>query len=181
VQSLKNDNQRLLRILSELLDLTQVEAGRIQLNIQPVPPVEIIDKAESSVANVAKEKNIVIKRDLEQNPGNNLADQEKTVWVLNNFLTNAIRYSPENSEVIIRSSKKGNQVELGIHDHGIGINPNYQQKIFDRFFRVPGTTKKGSGLGLAISKELVESMGGQVGLHSEEGKGSYFYLRLPKA
>jgi len=179
VQSLKDDNKRLLKILSELLDMSQVESGRIQLNIQPVSVTELITKAEVTVFNVAKEKNIIIRKETESDLKMILADEEKIIWVLNNFLTNAIRYSPENSEVLIKAKRiDDNQVEIGVQDSGIGIDPSYQQKIFDRFFRVPGTQKKGSGLGLAISKELIEAMGGLTGVISDIGKGSYFYCRM---
>jgi two-component system, NtrC family, sensor histidine kinase KinB len=180
VQSLKHDNQRLLRIISELLDMTQVESGRIQLNIQPVPVTELIGKAEASVLNMAREKNITTKKEIANNLPAIRADAEKTVWVLNNFLTNAIRYSYENGDITIRAANsENNMIEIGVQDFGIGIEPSYQQKVFDRFFRVPGSQKKGNGLGLAISKEFIEAMGGQIGVVSHIGQGSYFYCLLP--
>lgn len=180
VQSLKRDNQRLLRILSELLDMSQVEAGKMQLDLQPVSISEIIAKSELSVTNAAKEKNISLQKDIPAETPFIEADAEKTVWVINNFLTNAIRYSPENSTITIKVNRPGEQfLEIGVQDHGIGIDPGFQGKIFDRFFRVPGVQdKKGSGLGLAISKDFVEAMGGTIGVESEPGKGSYFYCRF---
>ncbi len=181
VQSMKNDNQRLLRILSELLDMAQVESGRIQLDIQSISPAELVAKAEASVANMAREKNITIKKEMAAALPPIQADAEKTVWVLNNFLTNAIRYSYENGEIVIKVMQPDNNtVEIGVQDFGIGIEPSYQKKIFDRFFRVPGSAKKGNGLGLAISKEFMDAMGGQIGVVSDYGKGSYFYCLLHK-
>jgi NtrC-family two-component system sensor histidine kinase KinB len=108
------------------------------------------------------------------------ADTEKAIWVLNNFLTNAIRYSPENGEIIIKAKKVNPQeVEIGVQDFGIGIEATFQTRIFDRFFRVPGSKeKKGTGLGLAISKDIVEGMDGRIGLISEPGKGAYFFGRF---
>jgi signal transduction histidine kinase len=180
VQSLKHDNQRLLRILSELLDLSQVETGKMEINLQPVYVNDLVSKAELSVSNAAKEKNISIKKEISPNLPPVQADSEKTVWILNNFLTNAIRYSAENSEVIIKAGKIDNQfVEIGVQDFGIGVDPSFQKKIFDRFFRVPGTKdKKGTGLGLAISKDFAEAMGGEIGVKSQLAHGSYFYSRL---
>jgi NtrC-family two-component system sensor histidine kinase KinB len=176
VQSLKRDNQRLLRILSELLDLSQVEAGKMQLDLQPVSIHDIISKAELAVSNAAKEKNISIQKNIAHKIPAIQADAEKTVWIINNFLTNAIRYSPENSEIVIKAKETDQHVEIGVQDQGIGIDPGFQNKIFDRFFRVPGIQdKKGSGLGLAISKDFVEAMGGEIGVVSDLGKGSYFY------
>jgi signal transduction histidine kinase len=180
VQSLKSDNQRLLRILSELLDLSQVESGKMQLKLQSVSSLDIISKAELTVANAAKEKNITIRKHIEPSLPSVKADSEKAMWVLNNFLTNAIRYSPENGEITIRAFKiSPEQVEIGVQDSGIGIDSSFQNKIFDRFFRVPGSKeKKGTGLGLAISKDIMQEMEGEIGLKSELGKGSYFFSRF---
>jgi signal transduction histidine kinase len=180
VQSLKEDNQRLLRILSELLDLSQVESGKMQLNIQPVHCMDIILKAIGSVQNAAKEKNIAIKQHIEDTLPVVQADVEKAGWILINFLTNAIRYSPENGTITLEAHKlNGQAVEIGVQDEGMGIEPTFQQKIFDRFYRVPGIKeKKGTGLGLAISKDFAEAMGGEIGVQSEPGKGSYFYCRF---
>lgn len=179
VKNLKSDNQRLLRILSELLDLSQVDSGRIQLKNQTFSAKDLIQKAIATTNNAAKEKNINISVSLPKELPLIQADEEKSVWVMNNFLTNAIRYSPENGEIILKAEAKDNSVKLSIQDFGIGIDPAYQQKIFDRFFRVPGTQKKGTGLGLAISKEFIEAMKGSVQVESEPGKGSTFTFYLP--
>ncbi|MEI9943996.1 MAG: ATP-binding protein [Chitinophagaceae bacterium] len=182
VQSLKNDNQRLLRILSELLDMSQVESGRMELTIRDITVAGIITKAEESVANAIKEKNITVKKEIEEDLPMVKADAEKIPWVLNNFLTNAIKYSPENGSLVIKAFQKENFIEVSVRDFGSGIEENFQPKIFDRYFKVPGTKeKKGTGLGLAISKDFVEAMGGTIGVTSHPGKGSYFYFRLPVA
>lgn len=182
VQSMKNDNQRLLRIVSELLDMSQVESGRIQLNIQEVLPDGIITKAEQSVANAVKEKNITLRKETENNLPALKADAEKASWILINFLTNAIKYSPENGTILLNAMRKGNYIEIGVRDFGTGIGEAFRSKIFDRYFKVPGTKeKKGTGLGLAISKDFIEAMGGTIGVESQTGKGSYFFFRLPAA
>ena len=179
IQSLKEDNKRLLRILSELLDLSQVESGKIQLNLQSVPPYYIIQKAEESIINTAKEKKIAIKKEIAENLPAIKADPEKATWVLNNFLTNAIKYTPENGEIIIKAVLNKEYLEIGVQDFGTGIETGFQSKIFDRYFKVPNTgVKKGTGLGLAISKDFTEAMGGTIGISSEIGKGSYFFFRL---
>lgn len=180
VQSLKNDNQRLLRILSELLDMSQVESGRMQLNIQSTSVYDIVAKAEQSASNALKEKNIIVKKEMEKDLPLVQADAEKSAWILNNYLTNAIKFSPENGTLIIRAIRKDGYVETGIKDFGIGIEEGFQTKIFDRYFKVPATKeKKGTGLGLAISKDFVEAMGGIIGVESQVGRGAYFYFRLP--
>src|SRR5262245_47320240 len=116
VQNLKEDNKRLLRILSELLDMSQVESGKIQLNLQPVQPIVLIDKTVQSVHNVAKEKNISIKKEIAENLPAIQADADKTVWVLNNFLTNSIRYSPADSNIIVTAKKMDNNIQFSVQD-----------------------------------------------------------------
>jgi signal transduction histidine kinase len=178
VQSLKEDNKRLLRILSELLDLSQVESGKIQLNLQPIQADILVRRAVESVQNVAKEKNVSIKRELKENLPDIKVDTDKTVWVLNNFLTNAIRYSSRDSDVIIEVDKKEGSMQFSVKDFGKGIASEYKDKIFDRYFRVPGS-KEGTGLGLAICKEFIETQGGKIWVESEIGGGSRFGFSFP--
>ena len=178
VQSLKDDNKRLLRILSELLDMSQVESGKIQLNIATVQPWGLINKAIESVHNAAKQKNISIQKLVPENISSVKADADKTTWVLNNFLTNAIRYSPENADIVISSKQEANMIQFTVQDFGKGIDPQYKDKIFDRYFKIPGT-KEGTGLGLAICKEFIEAQGGRIWIVSEIGIGSQFSFELP--
>jgi len=180
VQHLKDDNQRLLRILSELLDMSQVESGKIKLNLQPVAVHDMITTALAAVQNVAKEKNIHIKQQIAADLPTVLADAEKAGWIINNFLTNAIRYSAQNDHITIKAQKIDDQhIEIGVQDFGIGIDTSLQQKIFDRFYRVPGIhEKKGTGLGLAIGKDFADAMNGTIGVESTPGKGSYFFCRF---
>ncbi|MBO9202921.1 MULTISPECIES: sensor histidine kinase [Niastella] len=183
VQSLKDDNQRLLRILSELLDLSQVESGKIKLNLQAVPVNDIVSKALAAVQNAAREKNIQIKQQLSEYLPAVKADAEKAVWIINNFLTNAIRYSAQNDHITVKAGlHDSGHIEIGVQDFGIGIDVSLQQKVFDRFYRVPGIhEKKGTGLGLAISKDFADAMEGEIGVESTVGKGSYFFCRFKVA
>lgn len=178
VQNLKEDNKRLLRILSELLDMSQVESGKIQLNREMVQPSALVEKALASVQNMAKQKNIIINTAIIENTPEINVDTDKTSWVLNNFLTNAIRYSSEGSEIIISIREKNHLLEFAVQDFGKGIEPKYKDKIFDRYFRIPGT-KEGTGLGLAICKEFIEAQGGTIAFDSEYGKGSRFSFFIP--
>lgn len=177
VQSLKEDNKRLLRILSELLDMSQVESGKIQLDLQPVAPADLVNKAIASIQNVAKEKNISIKNEITGSLPPIHADADKTTWVLINFLTNAIRYSAENTEIVVAARQKDNSVEFSVQDFGKGIDPKYKDRIFDRYFKIPGT-REGTGLGLAICNEFIEAQGGRVAVESAPGKGSRFSFVL---
>ncbi|MBV9963980.1 MAG: HAMP domain-containing protein [Parafilimonas sp.] len=179
IKSLKDDNQRMLKILSELLNMSQVEAGRIQLDIRQVDPKSIVEHAVSAVETNAKEKNISIKNYAEQDLPLINADEDKTTWVLNNFLINAIKYSSENNIVETSVYKKDNDIVFSVKDHGRGIAEEYQPKIFDRYFKVPDTSEKGTGLGLAISKDFIEAQGGTIWVESKLNQGATFSFTLP--
>ena len=179
LHNLKQDNQRMLRILSELLNMAQVEAGKIQLDISEVNPEVIMNNAVNSVMSTAKEKNISILKNYQDVHVKVKADAEKTGWVLNNFLTNAIKHSPEDSIINVNITRIGKGIEFSVADQGQGISSEYLSKVFERFFKVPGSKVGGTGLGLAISKEFIEAQGGQVWVKSEIGSGSTFGFSLP--
>lgn len=179
VQHIKQDNQRLLKILSELLDLSQVESGRMQLTMMDVLPGESVAMALDAVAAAANQKNIALVVTIEENIPAVKADKEKIAWVLINFLTNAIKFSSADAKVLISVNKMANEVIFSVSDEGKGIPSAYLPKIFDRFYQVPGTEKAGNGLGLSICKEFIEAMNGSIGLQSEVDKGSRFYFSLP--
>lgn len=182
IQQLKSDNQRMLRILSELLNMSQVEAGKIQLDIQSVNPYQIIESSISAVATAAKEKEIFVKSDIEPELPNIKADADKVSWVLNNFLTNAIRYAPSKSDIIISCQKTNGQLSFSVTDTGQGIDEAYLARIFERYFQVPGRSdKKGAGIGLAICKEFIDAMGGKIWVKSRIGEGSTFGFNIPIA
>ncbi len=181
IQHLKEDNQRMLRILSELLNMSQVETGKIQLEIKKVNPYKIAENAIQTVNNATKEKNITIQENFKPGLPEINTDPEKTGWVLNNFLTNAIKFSPVNSIIKLDIEAKENTVQFSVTDRGPGIAKEYLSRIFDRFFKVPGSKITGSGLGLAISKEFIEAMGGKIWAESTIGQGSIFRFSLPVA
>lgn len=181
IQHIKKDNQRLLKILSELLDLSQVDSGKIHLLINNIDPAIPVKRALESVEISALEKKIHLESHMETYHVQVKADEEKTAWVLINFLTNAIKYSEVGSTIITGIKTTGNTVEYSVKDSGIGIDAEHLSKIFDRFYKVPGSQKTGSGLGLSISKEFIEAMGGSIGVESKPGIGSRFYFRLPIA
>jgi signal transduction histidine kinase len=179
VQQLKQDNQRMLRILSELLNMSQVEAGKIQLEIASVNPTTIADAAIKTIHAAAKEKNVHCQKNYDDKLPPVHADAEKTSWVLNNFLTNAIKYSSEGSKILVNVNSVDGFVRFSVKDQGAGIAEEYLPKIFDRFFKVPGSGKTGTGLGLAISKEFIEAEGGKIWVKSKIGEGSEFGFDLP--
>ena len=181
IHHIQDDNDRLLKITSELLELSQVETGNIQLNFVPVDPMQIVDYALTSIKFQAEQRQVQLDVSKDNDLPNVHADVEKTAWVLVNFLSNALRYSAERSKILIQISVKNNQVEFAVKDFGKGIEEAYQKRLFDRYFQVPtdGQNKSGSGLGLAISKDFINAQGGEIAVESEIGDGSRFYFRLP--
>ncbi|MGF6926530.1 signal transduction histidine kinase [Chitinophaga sp. W2I13] len=182
VDSLKQDNRRMIKIVSELLDLSQVESGNIQLQPQPVTAMSIVQYAMDTVQKQAAQREITIRTQVPDTLPKVLADVEKTAWVLVNLLTNAIRYSAHGAAIKLTVTPTGTEmVSFVVQDYGKGIPEAFRGKIFERFFQVPGMKGQGNGLGLAISKEFIEAQGGIIGVNSEEGKGSQFYFTLPEA
>jgi len=175
IRSITDDSDRLLKITGELLNLSQVETGQIQLKLQPASPAEIVDQAIQAVSFQAQQKQIRIHTSGGANLPRIQADVEKTSWVLINFLTNAIKYSPEGSGIEVSACRKKDTVEFVVADQGRGIDEKYLPRIFDRYFKVPGThDRNGTGLGLSISKEFIEAQGGHIWVHSRLGEGSRF-------
>lgn len=178
VESIKDDSERLLKITGELLELAQVETGNIQLNIEKSNPYEIVHYATEAVKMQAEQKQIELFVEADENLPNIKADSEKTAWVLINFLTNAIRYSSEQSVITVKLKSDSHQISFTVIDTGKGIDNRYRAKVFDKYFQIPGSQKTGTGLGLAISKEFIEAQGGTIGVESELGLGSAFYFKL---
>jgi signal transduction histidine kinase len=175
VNSIGDDADRLLKITSELINMAQVETGNIQFNLQPTPVEAIVEDAMDAVQIPAQQKNISIKTVFPPIKPQMLVDKEKTTWVLINFLTNAIKYSFESSAVEIRVNSQPDLVEILVRDHGRGIDEKYLKRVFDRYFKVPGSHERSrTGLGLAISKEFIEAQGGKIWVNSRIGEGSEF-------
>jgi signal transduction histidine kinase len=185
--NMQEDTGRLLRITGELLDLAQVETGNIQLHFNPTLPADIIAYACEAMAVQAGQKQIILEIQLPDDLPLVQADLEKTAWVLVNFLSNAIRYSPAGATIIVGAKtthhpgQPGRWVCFWVQDFGPGIAPQYKERIFDKFFQVPtpDDIKSGTGLGLAISKEFISAQGGTIGVDSDIGKGSAFHFQLP--
>jgi PAS domain S-box-containing protein len=178
IDSIKDDSERLLKITGELLELSQVETGNIQLNIEKSDPYQIVHYATEAVKVQAEQKGIELIVETDANLPMVKADSEKTSWVLINFLTNAIRYSSEKSTITVRLKSDNHQILFTVVDTGRGIDNRYKAKVFDKYFQIPGSQKTGTGLGLAISKEFIEAQGGIIGVESELGLGSAFYFKL---
>lgn len=178
---INDDTNRLLKITTELLDLSQVETGNIQLNLKHTNPLEIVKYSIDALQFQAEQKGVQIELVSRQNLPYIAVDTEKTAWVLINFLSNALRYSGNKSRIVVQVTAKDREIEFSVRDFGKGIEEQYQKRLFDRYFQVPadGKNKSGSGLGLAISKEFIEAQGGRIWVKSALGEGSTFSFSIP--
>ncbi|MCZ2085248.1 MAG: HAMP domain-containing protein [Flavobacteriales bacterium] len=179
LKSIEEDGERLLKITGELLNLSQAESGNIRLNIKDCNVSDLVKTAVSNNLIIAENKEIKLISTLNtKNEDKVKADFDKTVWVLNNFLTNAIKHSEVGQKVIITTAQIGDKVKFSVQDFGKGINQKYHSKVFERYFQIPENHQTGTGLGLAISKNFIEKQGGSIGVESEENGGSVFWMTL---
>ncbi|VXB48760.1 MULTISPECIES: sensor histidine kinase [Chryseobacterium] len=179
IKGIDEDTLRLLKITGELLNVAQLETGVSQLNIRPFKIDTMLEEVIKTNRSAADKRQISMITDIDSGLDIINADQEKTLWVLNNIVSNAIRYSYEQSTVTIKVKKlDSDHVKFSVEDQGLGIDEQYLKHIFTRYFRVPGTKAEGTGLGLSISKEFIEAQRGSIAVESEVGKGSVFSFIL---
>lgn len=182
VVSMKSEVQRLIKMVSELLDISKMETGNIELDKKLVSPKVLIDYSASPFEGQLNEKNIIIEKVIDPDIPDFMADNEKISWVLINFLSNAIRYTPPGGKIIMEAKKLNGKVEFAVLDKGPGIAKEHHSEVFQRFVQIKSNgakNEKGLGLGLAISKEVITKHGGEIGVNSELGAGSYFFFTLP--
>ncbi|MGM0604030.1 MAG: ATP-binding protein [Bacillota bacterium] len=175
------DVERLTELVNDLLDLSKIESGRIEMEFDKVDINDIIGKTLNPFYKQAEEKEIELKFNQEENNIFAWADPSKISWVISNLVGNALRYADE-GEIEINSEVKGRRVLVSVADNGPGIPREYQSKIFDKFVRAGNDKdeKSGTGLGLAISKEIITAHNGRIWVESEEGEGSTFSFYIPR-
>ena len=177
--TIRQNSARLLKMVNEILDISRIESGKLQLTFEDIQPDEVVVKALDNVKAFIVEKHIEIIQNIESELPKVRTDVPKTTAVLVNFLTNAIRYTPENETIEINVLRQNGSVEFYVKDKGPGISIAEQRRLFQPYRRASGDKTKGTGLGLAISKEFVEAQGGRIWVKSEVGKGSDFGFALP--
>jgi len=180
LDDIKSDSDRLLRITSELLNMTQLETGKINLTLQASDPTDLVRTALQALYPQSQDKKLQISTQFAPQLPEVWSDPEKTIWVLINLLSNAIRHSSEGDHLTIQvESAPDQRIHFSIQDQGPGIAPEYQDKVFEKYVKAPGSKSSGTGLGLAISKDFVEAMGGKIGVQSHLGQGAKFFFDLP--
>ena len=179
---INNDAMRLNRMISEMLDLDRMEAGKIHLELKPVDLNAILEDAVQRAQVGADRHHVVMDLDLALPVAS--GDSDRLIQVVSNLLNNAIKYSPEGGEVKVTSRAVDGSVEVAVEDHGLGIPAEFINRVFGRYERFESNrTGKvaGTGLGLAISRQIVELHGGRIWVESEAGKGSTFHFTIPAA
>jgi signal transduction histidine kinase len=182
INNINDDSDRLLKITSELLDMGQVQTGKLLLNFGGTHPNNIIKYTCETIRFIAEQKEISLNIKCPKTLPEVWADLDKTTWVLINLLSNAIKYSEAGSVIDIAVKKTSNAtIEFSVKDYGKGIEEIYLPRIFERYFKVPDSefTVSGTGLGLAIAKDFIEGQGGIIGVESNVDEGSRFYFTLP--
>lgn len=181
LNTIGENNQRIQRAINEILEFSKIESGGMEVATVKAGIGKMIEQAVSGVLPLAKDKQIEINT-LISDPDSIhvMADPKKTVWVLNNFLTNAIRYSQSGDVIEITAEETQYDVTVSVKDYGKGIHPGEIDKLFEPYSRTEDDETEGTGLGLAISKEFIEAMGGSIGVKSAEGAGAEFWIKLRK-
>jgi protein-histidine pros-kinase len=176
-------SRHLLQLINDVLDLSKIEAGKTSVSSEPVDIAALLTLASSQLRTQAEKRGIRVRVEADPAVQGVVGDTARLRQVLYNYLSNAIKFSHEGGEVILRSRLEAEgRYRLEVQDHGIGISAESRTQLFSEFLQLDAGTDKryqGTGLGLSLSKKIVELMGGQVGLESELGKGSSFYAVLP--
>jgi PAS domain S-box-containing protein len=173
--------ERLLKLVSDILDIEKLSLGKMQLNIKAYELAQVLQEALKVALVQAEKEHVHIRLDHILTGVLVLIDYDRLVQVILNLLSNAIKFSPKESAIIVSMMNLGEKIRLSVKDNGPGIPYDLQGKIFEKFVQAEsGDTKnKGTGLGLNISKALIEQMGGSIGFNSEPSVGSIFYIDIP--
>jgi GAF domain-containing protein len=173
--------KHLLSLINDILDLSKIEAGRMELEPADFDLPNAIENTMILVRERAERRGIALGRDIGEGLGTIRADERKVKQVMLNLLSNALKFTPEGGRIDVRAALKNGFAEVSVSDNGVGIAPEDQAAVFEEFRQVGAATKKaeGTGLGLAISRKFIDLHGGRIWVESEPGKGSTFSFTLP--
>jgi signal transduction histidine kinase/DNA-binding response OmpR family regulator len=183
VGHIKQASGHLLQLINDILDLSKIEAGQLELRCEAFQINDALPEVLSTIRPLAMAKQITVEHQLE-NDLTIYADRVRFKQILYNLLSNAVKFTPKNGRIDIVCCKDQGAARISVTDTGIGIRAEDQKTVFEEFRQVEGSSsnaQEGTGLGLAITKRLVEQQGGKVSLQSEPGKGSRFTITLPLA
>jgi len=177
----REDAERLQSLIEDLLEAARQRQTPQGLDLQPVEPSQLIEAALQAQRGAAQAQGVTLVAQVLPGLPQVRADRDRLTIALSNLLANAIRHSPAGGRVTVAAHAGSGALRFEVQDGGEGIPPQFQGRVFERFFRVPGSGSGGSGLGLWIVREVAEAHGGSVGLESAAGRGSRFWLAVPEA
>ncbi|MBK6688589.1 MAG: PAS domain S-box protein [Deltaproteobacteria bacterium] len=179
-----NSSKHLLQLINDVLDLAKIEAGRVQLNPEPLDLSLVVREVKDTLRGMAAEKRVSLESVLDPGCLELNLDRGKLKQVLFNYLSNALKFTPEGGRIVVRALAEGAEnIRLEVEDNGIGIAPEDLKTLFTEFRQLDSSAAKkyqGTGLGLALTKKIVEAQGGRVEAISEPGQGSTFVAVLPR-
>jgi two-component system sensor histidine kinase/response regulator len=178
LQKAQTQLEKLNNLIADLLDISKIESGKLKFNKQYFHIDDMLKNIVEIMHQSFPDFNIIINGQVNKEV---FGDEMRIEQVVINFLTNAIKYSPGTSEVMINVQEKNDQIYVGVRDHGIGIGAEEQKSLFEKFYRVEETALhfQGLGIGLYISSEIIRRHGGEVGVQSTLGEGSEFFFKIP--
>ena len=174
--------QRLVRLVNDVLDVEKIESGELKLNKADTDLLALVREVELTNRDIAKKRGISIDVYSDQNELHLQVDADRIVQALQNLVSNAIKFSPDNTTVKIQVGRHEKEAQISVSDRGPGITPEFEDKIFTRFAQADHIDTRGydgSGLGLSISKSIIEQHGGIIGFRNNASKGATFYFMLP--
>jgi signal transduction histidine kinase len=175
---INKEAERLNRMINDMLDLDRIEAGRLTLHIEDVDLDGLLDDAAERARASSSIHHVVCR--FEGTPTVR-CDPDRVAQVAANLLSNAVKYSPGGGEIALSTTLREGEVEVSVRDHGLGIAPEFKQKLFSRYERYEKSASKiiGTGLGLALVRQIVEMHSGKIWVESEPGEGADFRFTLP--
>ncbi len=176
----RDESERLVHILDDLLDLNRIESGKAHLNVHPVSLSRIGSEGIELFALHARDHGVTLVNTIAEGLPEVMADPERIRHVFANLLSNALRFTPPGGTVTLSAVKEQDNIRFSIEDTGKGISEEHLAHLFEQFYRVPGQpAESGIGLGLSIVKEIIDAHGGSVGAESDSGSGSVFWFTIP--
>jgi len=182
IDQIQTEVDALTQMATELLELSRIESGRLALDLQPVPPAELLTSASARMHLQAERAGLSLRVECADTLPKVKIDLQRLEQVLVNLIHNAVKYTKPGGEVVLFAEAGVGEVRFGVRDTGIGIPPEDIPRIFERFYRVDKSRAgSGTGLGLSIAKHIVEAHKGKIWAESVEGQGSTFYFTIPTA